>query len=104
MPAYYRVRSFLPVEDDVNKKSSVNGVVRYVKKALGYETAKAKELLRIIFQLAIDEGVLEKNSDPDYYNTYLIKASDYQLFSYKNLRFFKCKKCNKLTLYNVNNQ
>lgn len=104
MPAYYRVRSFLPVEDDVNKKSSVNGVVKYVKKALGYETAKAKELLRIIFQLAIDEGVLEKNSDPDYYNTYLIKASDYQLFSYKNLRFFKCKKCNKLTLYNVNNQ
>ena len=41
-------------EDDVNKKSSVNGVVKYVKKALGYETAKAKELLRIIFQLAID--------------------------------------------------
>ena len=103
-PKYYPVRSFLPVEDDVSKKSSVNGVVKYIKKTLGYDTDKAKSFLKIIFQLAIDEGILVRNSNPEYDNTYLIKASDYSIYSYKNLKFYKCKKCNKLTLYNVNNK
>lgn len=103
-PKYYPVRSFLPVEDNESKKSSVNGVVKYVKKALGYETSKAKDLLRIIFQLAIEEGILVQNKSPEYSNTYLIKATNYNLFSYKNLTFYKCQKCNKLTLYNVNNK
>ncbi len=101
-PRYYPVRSFLPVEDDETKKSSVNNVVRYVKKALGYDTQKAKDFLRIVFQLAVDEGILIPNSDPEYSQTYLIKATDYEIHSYKNLRFYKCKKCNKLTLYNIN--
>ncbi len=101
-PAYYPVRSFLPVEEDESKKSSVNGVVKFVKKALGYDTRKAKDFLRIVFQLAIDEGILVPNSNPEYSQTFLIKATDYDLYSYKNLRFYKCKKCNKLTLYNIN--
>ncbi len=101
-PLYYPVRSFLPVEDDDTKKSSVNNVVKYVKKALGYDTQKAKDFLRILFRLAVDEGVLISNSNPEYANTYLIKATDYDLYSYKNLQFYKCKKCNKLTLYNIN--
>lgn len=101
-PSYYPVRSFLPVEDDDSKKSSVNNVVKYVKKTLGYGTEKAKEFLKIVLQLAIDEGILVPNSNPEYYQTYLIRATDYDLYSYKNLRFYKCRKCNKLTLYNVN--
>ena len=101
-PSYYPVRSFLPVEDNESKKSSVNNVVKYVKKALGYDTQKAKDFLRIVFTLAIDEGVLIPNSNPEYSQTYLIKATDYDLYSYKNLQFYKCKKCNKLTLYNIN--
>lgn len=103
-PQYYPVKSFLPVEDDSSKKSSVNNAVKYIKKTLGYDTDKAKELIRIVFQLAIDEGVLIPNSDPEYAQTYLIKATDYDLYSYKKLKFYKCKKCNKLTLYNVNNK
>ena len=103
-PAYYPVRSFLPVEEDVTKKSSVNGVVKYVKKVLGYDTTKAKDFLRIVFQLAIDEGILIPNSNPEYSNTYLIKATDYNIYSYKELKFYKCKKCNKLTLYNINDK
>ena len=101
-PDYYPVRSFLPVEEDSSKKSSVNGVVKYVKKTLGYDTDKAKQFLKVLFTLAKDEGVLVRNSNPEYDNTFLIKASDYHLYSYKNLKFYKCKKCNKLTLYNVN--
>ena len=102
-PDYYPVRSFLPVEDDDTKKSSVNNVVKYVKKALGYDTEKAKNLLRIIFTLAKEEGILTPNKNLDYLDTYLINAVNYDLYSYKNLTFYKCKKCNKLTLYNINN-
>ena len=101
-PQYYPVRSFLPVENDPTKKSSVNNVVKYVKKALGYDTDKAKDFLRVIFETAFGEGILVKNSNPEYSETYLIKASDYDLYSYKQLKFYKCKKCNKLTLYNIN--
>ncbi len=101
-PSYYPVRSFLPVEEDVTKKSSVNGVVKYVKKALGYDTQKAKDLLNVVFQLAIDEGILVPNSNLEYADTYLIKASDYDIHSYKKLHYYKCKKCNKLTIYNIN--
>lgn len=100
---YYPVKSFLPVEDDETKKSAVNNVVKYVMKALGYDIKKSKDLLRIIFQLAIDEKVLIPNDDLKYPGTYTIKASDYVLHSYKNLKYYKCSKCNKLTLYNINN-
>ena len=103
-PKYYPVRSFLPVEDDSSKKSSVNNAVKYVKKTLGYDTDKAKEFIKILFYVAVDDGILIPNSDPEYAQTYLIKATDYDLYSYKKLKFYKCKKCNKLTLYNVNNK
>ncbi len=101
-PFYYPVRSFLPVEDDPNKKSAVNGIVKYVMKTMGYDIAQAKTLLKIIFELAKEEGILIPNSNLDYPNTYLIRASEYSLHSYKNLTFHKCTRCNKLTLYNVN--
>lgn len=103
-PKYYFVRSFLPVEDDSTKKSSENGIVKYVKKAFGYDTDKAKSLLKVVFEAAKSFGLLEQNSNPDYPNTYTIKASDYDLHSYKHLVFYRCKKCNKLTLYNINNK
>ncbi len=102
--SYYPVKSFLPVEDDSTKKSAVNNVVKYVMKTLDYDVKKAKDLLRIIFQLAIDEKILTPNEAPEYDGTYLIKASEYTLHSYKNLKYYKCSKCNKLTLYNVNNK
>lgn len=102
--SYYPVKSFLPVEDDSSKKSAVNNVVKYVMKTLDYDVKKAKDLLRIIFQLAIDEKILIPNEAPEYDGTYLIKASEYTLYSYKNLKYYKCSKCNKLTLYNVNNK
>ncbi len=103
-PMYYPVKSFLPVEDDTDKKSASNNVVKYVMKTLGYDINKAKDFLRIVFELAKNEGVLVPNTDRNYPNTYLIRASDYSIYSYKQLKFFKCRKCNKLTLYNVNSQ
>ena len=100
---YLPIRSFLPVETDLTKRSSVNNVVKYVMKALNYDSKKAITLLEIIFTLAREEGVLIPNSDRAYSDTFLIKATDYDLHSYKKLQYYKCSKCNKLTLYNINN-
>lgn len=101
---YYPVRSFLPVEDDSSKKSAVNNVVRYVMKALDYDVDKAKKLLDIIFDTAVYEKIIILNPETKYGTTYLIDASSYSLHSYKTLKYYKCSKCNKLTLYNVNNK
>lgn len=102
-PGYYPVRSFLPVESKSSKSLAVNNVVKYVKKVLGYDTAKAKEFLGVVFDAAKYSGILI-DGDKKYGATYLIKASDYDLYSYEKLQYYKCKKCNKLTLYNVNNK
>ena len=99
---YNRVKSFLPVEDAVTKKSSVNGVVKYVMKALRYDADKAKALLRIIYETAESEGILIPSDSKDYPGTNLIKASQYSIHSYKNLKYYRCPKCGKMTLYNVN--
>ena len=99
---YDRVKSFLPVEDAVTKKSSVNGVVKYVMKALKYDADKAKDLLRVIYETAAAEELIIPSDAKDYPGTNLIKASQYSIHSYKNLKYFRCPKCGKMTLYNVN--
>ncbi|MBR5951773.1 MAG: DUF1998 domain-containing protein, partial [Pseudobutyrivibrio sp.] len=91
-------------EDDSSKKSAVNNVVRYVMKALDYDVDKAKKLLDIIFDTAVYEKIIILNPETKYGTTYLIDASSYSLHSYKTLKYYKCSKCNKLTLYNVNNK
>ena len=104
-PNYYPVKSFLPVVDEETKKSSRNNAVKYVMKTYGYEQQKAKDFLKLIFETAIDEKILVKNTEaPEYEDTYLIKANKYDLYSYKKIKFYKCDKCNKLTLYNVKNK
>lgn len=99
-PEFYPVKSFLPI--NLNSK---NGRIKYVMKCFGYDKEKAIELINIIFGLARDEHLLLENTEkPEYSETYLIDAKKYFLHSYKNLTYFKCKKCNKLTIYNINNK
>lgn len=99
-PKYYPVKSFLPVDD-----GRTNNGLKYIMKTLGYDYNKAKSLMRTVFETAIEEEILIPNTEaPEYQNTYVIKANNYDLFSYKKLKFYKCQKCNKLTLYNVNNK
>lgn len=99
-PKYYPVKSFLPIN-----KGSLNNGLKYIIKTLGYDYDKAKLLMSIIFETAVEEGIVIPNNEAlEYPNTYVIKASNYDLFSYKKLKYYKCPKCNKLTLYNVNNK
>lgn len=96
------VRSFLPTQNAKTKKTSVNGAVKYIKKAFGYDNDKAKALMQIIFETAEQENIIVPSNDPDYPNTFVINASEYDLYSYKDLRFYKCPKCGKITIYNIN--
>ena len=98
------VISFLPAKDPVTGKSGRNNAVKYIEKAFNLSTDKAKELLELIFNTAISEQILTEITDPLYHDTYVINSSMYSLYGYKNLKYYKCKKCNKLTLYNVNNK
>lgn len=97
-PKYYPVKSFLPVDN-----GRLNNGLKFIMKALGYDYDKSKRLMTIIFETAVSEGILIPNTEaPEYPDTYVIKASSYNLFSYKKLKFYKCSKCNKLTLYSIN--
>ena len=97
------IRSFLPVVNATTKKSSTNGAVRYICKALGYTKEKAKELLTAIWDVCVNDHILipAKDSDqPD--RLFEIHSDEYCLHSYKKLKFYRCPKCGKVTLYNVN--
>ena len=79
-PKYYPVKSFLPVDD-----GRTNNGLKYIMKTLGYDYNKAKLLMTTIFETAIEEEILIPNTEaPEYPNTYVIKANNYDLFSYKN--------------------
>lgn len=98
------VISFLPAKDANTGKSGINNVVKYVQKSLSYDEEKAKNLLELVFTLAVEEGLLTQITDPLYNDCFVIDASKYTFTGYKNLKYYKCKRCNKLTIYNINNK
>lgn len=91
------VKSFLPVLEN-----SKNNAVKYIMNALKYPIYKAKALLDLIFETAKAEKILKQNSESSKYDAYVIDAKNYIFHSYHNLTFYKCKKCHRVTLYNVN--
>lgn len=92
------VKSFIPV-----REAFKNNAVKYIMNALNYSLERAKELLHLIFDAAVEQGVLIQNHESEQHDAYLIDAKSYKFYSYQNLTFYKCKKCHKITLYNVNN-
>lgn len=90
------IKSFLP-----KNKNSTNNAVKYIMKSLGYNLEKSKAFLRFLFNIAIEAELIEES--PNYPNAYYINSNHYILHSYKNLKYYRCKKCNRLTIYNVNN-
>lgn len=92
-------RSFLPV---TNKD---NAIVRFVMKVCECDDKKAKDLLKIIFDLCVDissmtdtNKVFIKRGDKD---SYQINVNRYIVKNYKKEKYYKCTKCGRLTPYNL---
>ncbi len=95
------IRSFLPVQGKSNM------VVRYVERTFGCESEKAKEILDIIFNVAIEssnmngfEKLFIKHPTKEAYQ---IDVSRYIVKNYKKWKYYQCSKCGRLTPYNVHN-
>lgn len=97
-PANYegKVKSFLPVNVNTDNK-----IIEYTKKAFSITSSdKAKELLRIVYGTvrSPEAGIVVSNEDQ--YDQ--IDSKSYSVHSYKNTKFYYCKKCHKVTFYNIN--
>lgn len=87
------VRSLLP------KGANLNSSVRYILKVCGCTVEKANEILEVIFDdIGVGSGILKS---VDNTGCYQINVEQYVLKNYKKNKFYKCKKCGKLTPYNV---
>ncbi len=93
---YGNIRSFLPVNEHATNKS-----IEYLQKILNINKFKIIEFLGYIFRIV--KSTLLTEFDLQTGVAYKIDPTKYILESYKNLKFYKCDKCKKLTLYNVKN-
>ena len=105
----YHLPGATPDSDDSNIHSFIpkgssgdNKVVKYIKKALKCDSSSAKAFLKIIYDTALQTGIIKTNSD----STNQIDSQSYSVHSYKEegIKFYYCDKCQKITLYNVNNE
>lgn len=87
------IRSFLPIN------ANENMIVRYMEKVLKCDSKVAKEKLEIIFSNL--GGEIFARTDTN--DAYQIDVSRYCLKNYKTSKYYQCKKCGRLTPYNVHN-
>lgn len=90
------IKSLLPVKNKDNK------VVRYVEKVCNCDDENAKKLIEILFNNLAVEGDLFKEHESK--SAYQIDASRYRIKNYKQTHFYQCRKCKKLTPYNVHDR
>lgn len=88
------IRSFLPI-------NKTNKLLKYFSKILNNEN-KARDFMGIIWDHAFQEKLLiDSKHDSGEDNTAKISAYSYELYSYRNVKYYKCNKCGKITIYNV---
>lgn len=95
------IRSMLPVSGKENM------AVRYIKRTFGCSAEEAKEIIKVLFTLLVEqskllgvEPIVIKDVKKEAYK---IDASRYVLKNYKNSKYYQCSKCGRLTPYNVHN-
>lgn len=87
------IRSFIPINQNENR------IVRYVKKVTKCSSEEAKEILAILFiNLAVEGNLFRKYDSKEAYQ---IPSEKYVIKNYKTSKYYICKKCGKLTPYNL---
>lgn len=99
---FNNTRSFLPVAGKSNM------IVRYAMKVFDIDENIAKNTLEIVFDLLVQASALE-GSDKflikhEKKDAYQIDANKYIVKNYMSSKFYQCKKCGRLTPYNINNK
>lgn len=89
------IKSFLPI----NKKA--NDVVDYTMRVCKCSIEDAISILEKIYRV-IGRNIIFQKSDKFVDEIYQINSSKYSLHSYKDTKYYRCNKCNRLTIYNVN--
>lgn len=90
------VRSLLPVNIGQSNK-----IINYVMACTGYELEKAKRFIWICFNdILKTTKIIEECNAIDCYK---INANKYKLFGEKQLKWYRCKKCKSVTIYNCRN-
>jgi len=95
-----KVKSFLPV-DQVHEGK--NFLVSYTSKAFKISYLDTIKLLKAIFDAAKGTKLLCPYTTDTAIETFRINESNYSLYIQKNLKYYRCNKCKKITLYNINN-
>lgn len=91
---YNNIKSYIPVAEYMSNKA-----VDYVERCLRINSEKAIKFLELIFKI-VKVGILKKYTLSEC-DAYRIELQKYILESYKANNYYKCDKCQKLTLYNV---
>lgn len=91
------IKSFLPIIDN-----GTNFVSRYVCKICKCDVVIANEILEILYiTIGIEAQLFTKH---DTQEAYQINASRYVLKNYMTSKYYKCKKCGKITPFNIHNK
>ncbi|WP_165048811.1 MULTISPECIES: DEAD/DEAH box helicase [unclassified Adlercreutzia] len=86
------VRSFLPV------KGKENLLVWYVERVFGCNSDEACNILEMLFNLGVESGLFTRDAKSDGYR---IAAKQYVLKNYRNMSYYRCSKCGRITPHNL---
>lgn len=92
--------SFLPAK--LNKRE--NQIYNYVKRVLGNDNIKdIVNFLNAMFMFGVQSGLFKEYEGNLGEKLYTIPADRYVVKSYKNMEYYRCPICEKMTQYNVKN-
>lgn len=89
------IRSLFPV-----RQNSDNSITDYFRRAFELTTEQAKDYIRNIWQLLINFEIIQQNEN--HQEQYFINLDQYKIINGKDIKWFKCDKCNTLTAHNIN--
>jgi len=95
-------RSLLPIT--YKGRTVPNKTLDYVMRAFSLDASRAKELVTLVWQLALKSGILQSYPDEgiEYRDAYVIDVSHYSLHAKQDLSFYRCNLCRHVSVYDIN--